>query len=254
MRILDSHQEPGRHEIERAAARLNAWFAAHKERIPIWLDIGSLRPVRHVPVFQPVQTTALAGWKVEDLNRLFRVARDQTRRAGNEVLVPIELLVVDKSPKGAYLNVRKLLTAALDVFAARHLLGRFNPRLRWFWLHYPPLLREIESYVDEIRLRVDAATPIPGGRKRVFEEFKVPLENGRQTALGESCLFLLELAKPQGAAVHWRFSVTQDGEVIVPSQPLRVRPIYHGDRLVAVIRRIAQQTVTLSVLTSEGGQ
>lgn len=259
MEELKSEEERGRpegkrppqHEIERAVVRLNAWFAQNKGRIPLGLNWHSFRRQRPIPVFKAVRTTALKDWKVDDLNRLFRVLPMARSPARRELEVPIELLLVDKSLDGAFLNVKALMDAAFDVFAARHLWGRFNPRLRWFWSRYRALTAEIESYVNEIRLRTDTATPVRHGPRRVFEEFSVPLESGQQTALGKNCMFVLDYLQPQGAAPYWRFSVTQHGKVIVGPQVLHTKPIYHADELLAVIKRIGDQAVTLSVLTSE---
>jgi len=160
--------------------------------------------------------------------------------------------VVDKSPGGAFLDVRELMEAARNVFAERHLLGRFNPRLWWFWLHYPPFIQEMESYVQEIRLRVDAATPVPHDQRRVFEDFTVPLEHGQQTAIGGGCFFVLEKAEPSGAVPYWRYCLTRDDQIIVGPLVLRAMPIYYQDELLGTIRKVGETTVILSVLTSEG--
>ena len=166
--------------------------------------------------------------------------------------MPIELLVADKSLNGTFLDVEKLTEAALDIFAARHFLGRFSPRLWWFWSNYSSLAAEVSAYIDGIRLRVDAATAVPHDQRRVFEEFNVPLENGQQTAIGSNCLFVLEQANPPGATPYWRFTVTRDGEAVVGPQVLGVRAVYLEDQLLAVIKKIGDSAVTLSVLTSEG--
>ena len=242
-----------RHEIERAVWRLNAWFADNKHRIPLCLNWRRFRRERTVPVFKAVRTTAIKDWNVKDLNRLFRVVHLGGRTEGESVEIPIELLVVDKSVRGTFLNVRELMNAAFDVFSARHILGRFSPRLRWFWSHLPALTSEMESYVNEIRLRVDAATPIQHDQRRVFEEFNVPLQNGQQSALGCGCMFVLDYVEPQGAVAYWRYSITQHGAVIVGPLVLQAKPIYHGDQLLAVIKSICDTSVTLSVLISEGG-
>lgn len=248
-------EEPGssRHEIERAVLRLNAWVAENQERIPRCLDWRSFRRRRAIPAFRAVSTTALKGWGVADLNRLFRVLRRPESRADGDVEVPIELLVADQSLQGTFLNAREVIDAAFDVFAARHFLGRFSPRLRWFWSQSSLLAAELQGYVDGIRLRMDAATPVPHDQRRVFEDFQVPLQDGQQTAIGGSCMFLLEYAQPPGAVPYWRFSVTRHGEAIVEPQVLRPKPIYHEDELLAVIKKVGGQAVTLSVLTSEGG-
>jgi prepilin-type N-terminal cleavage/methylation domain-containing protein/prepilin-type processing-associated H-X9-DG protein len=241
------------HELERAVMRLNAWFAENKRRIPPCFNWSRFRRERYVPRFEAVQTTALKGWKVEELGALFRMRPREDRRGEAEVEVPIEILVADKSLNGAFLDVKRLTDAALDVFAARHLLGRFSPRLWWFWFNYASLAAELETYVNGIRLRVDAATAVPHDQRRVFEEFNVPLENGQQTAIGKGSMFVLERAQPAGAAPYWRFSVMRDGEVIVGPQVLGVRAIYLEDQLLAVIKKIDESAVTLGVLTSEGG-
>jgi hypothetical protein len=245
-------QNPPQHEIERAVARLNEWFSLNRERVPPCLDWERLRWQRRLPVFSTVNTTALQGWKVEDLNRLFRVVHPEVRRADDDTEVRIELLVADKSLDGHLLNTGELMNAALEVFATGYLLGKLSPRLWWFWLHYPSFVMEIETYVNGIRLRLDAETPVVHDQYRVFEEFNVPLENGQQTAIGKGCFFVLEHAQPQGARSHWRFSVMRDNETLVGSQVLQPKPIYDQDELVAVIRKISPTAVTLSVLTSEG--
>ena len=204
-------------------------------------------------MFKAVRTDALQDWSVQDLGRLFRVVHREPSPDPDEVEIPIEILVTDKSFQGAFLNVRELMKAAFQVVSAKHVLGKFSPRLCWFWFHYPSFTSEIESYVDEIRLRIDAATPIPQDQRRVFEEFSVPLQEGQQTALGNNSLFVLEYAQPQGAVPYWRFSITQHGEVIVGPNVLQPKPIYRGDQLLAVIKSIGETSVTLSVLTSEGG-
>jgi hypothetical protein len=241
------------HEIERAVRRLNEWFTEHKRRIPRCFDGESLGWVRHVPVFKAVRTTAIKDWTVADLSRLFRVGHREVCKARAEVEVPVELLVADKSLRGTFLDAQELMKAAFRVITGRHLLGRFNPRLRWFWTNSPLFTLEIDSYVSGIRLRVDAQTPVQHDQRRVFEDFNVPLQNGQQTAIGKSCMFVLEHVEAKGTVPHWRFSLTQNGEVIVQSQPLRVKPIYHKEELLAVIKRIDETAVTLSVLTSEGG-
>ena len=241
------------HDIERAVARLNTWFTENKHRIPRCWNWRRFRWQRTIPVFKAVRTTAIKGWNVHDLNRLFRVVRTEGGADEGELEVAIELLVVDKSLRGAFLNVPDLMEAAFDVIAARHLLGKFSPRLMWFWSHYPSLVLELESYVSEIRLRVDAATPIQHDQRRVFEEFSVPLKQGQQTALGNNCMFILDYMQPQGAVSYWRFSITQHGEVLVGPLVLQTKPIYHQDQLLAVIKSIGDTTVTLSVLSSEGG-
>ncbi len=245
---------PAQHEIERAVLRLNAWFAENRSRLPRCLSWKRLRRERHLPRFEAVQTTAIAGWKVEELGALFRVRPVERRPREGEVEVTLELLVTDKSLNGEFLDVKKLLRAVLGVISAPLLLGRFSPRLWWFWSNYDSLATEMESYVNGIRLRVDAATAVPHDQRRVFEEFNVPLENGQQTAIGQGCLFVLEHAEPPGAAPYWRFSVMRDGEVIVGPQMLGVRLVYHQDQLLAVIKKIENGAVTLSVLTSEGAQ
>ena len=242
-----------RHEIERAVARLNVWFAENKHHIPRCLDWQRFRRQRTVPVFRAVQTSAIQDWNVEDLGHLFRVIRSATTPDDGDAEVPIELLVADKSLRGAFLNVQDLMKAVFEIFSRRHVLGRFNPRLRWFWSHYASLTSELESYVDEIRMRVDAATPVQHDPRRVFEEFSVPLKDGQQTVLGNNSVFSLEYMEPQGAVPYWRFSITQDGAVIAGPTVLQAKPIYHGDELLAVIKSIGETTVTLSVLTSEGG-
>ena len=241
------------HEIERAMLRLNAWFAEHKDHIPRCLNWGCFRRQRAIPVFKAVRTTAIKDWKVEDLNRLFRVLHMEVRRDDGDVEVPVELLVADKSLQGDFLKMRDVLDAAFDVFAARLLLGRSSPRLRWFWSHASSLTAEMETYVQEIRLRTDAATPVELDQRRVFEEFHVPLQHGQQTAIGGSCFFVLDYAQPTGSVPYWQFSVTRHGEIIVGPQVLHTKPIYHEDQLLAVIKKINSQSVTLSVLTSEGG-
>ena len=245
-------QASSQHEIERMVARLNAWFAEHKRHIPLCLNWRRFRRERTIPVFKAVRTTALKGWNVNDLNRLFRIVHGEARTDEGEVEIGIEVLVVDKSFQGAFLNVPELMRAAREVFSARHILGRCSPRLRWFWSRYPALTSELESYVHEIRLRVDAATPIPHDQRRVFEEFNVPLQDGQLTALGKSCMFVLEFMEPPGAVPYWRFSIIQHGAVIVGPHVLQTKPIYHGDELLAVIKSIGETAVTLSVLTSEG--
>jgi hypothetical protein len=107
----------------------------------------------------------------------------------------------------------------------------------------------VDAYATEIRMRVDAATPVNLNRNRVFEEFGVPLEHGQQTAIGEGCFFALECAQPQGATPHWRFSIVRDNEPIAGPFPLKVKPIYHGEELVAVIKKVTPEAVTLSVPT-----
>jgi hypothetical protein len=240
------------HEIERAVARLNAWFAGNRRRIPTYLNWRRFRRERHLPRFQAVPTTAIVGWKAEELRALFRVRSGESRDRAGVVEVPVELLVTDKSVAGEFLDVKALMKAAAGVVSAPLPLGRFSPRLWGFWSAYSSLAEEITSYINGIRLRVDAATAVPHDQRRVFEDFNVPLENGQQTALGGNCLFILEQARPPGATPFWRFTVTRDGEVIVGPQMLGVRAIYHQDRVLAVIKRIGESTVTLGVLTSEG--
>jgi len=125
--------------------------------------------------------------------------------------------------------------------------------VRRFCSAFESLTQEMESYVTEIRMRVDAATPIPLKQQRVFEEFSMPLEHGQQTAIGKGRFFALEYAQPQGAAAHWRFYVREDEATIVGPYPLKCRPVYRGEELVAVIKRISEETVTLSVPTFEAG-
>lgn len=240
------------HEIQRAVVRLNAWFAENKHHIPLCLNWRRFRRQRTVPVFKAVQTTAIKDWTVKDLNRLFRVHLEANQDDG-EVAIPIELLVADQSSQGAFLNVQALVDAAFDVFSARHLLGKYSPRLRRFWAHSPSLVSEMESYVSEIRLRIDAVTPVQHDQRKVFEEFTVPLQDGQQTALGRSCLFVLEHRQPQVGVSCWRFRITQHGKVIVGPMILQAKPIYHEDQLLAVIKSMGDTTVSLSVLTSEGG-
>jgi hypothetical protein len=242
-----------RHEIERVVRRLNEWFAEHRQRIPPSFNWRRFRRERWFPVFKAVPTTAIKDWKAAEVHRLFRVARPEGEPAEAVVQIPIELLVTDRSVHGKYLDAPALLDAVLQVFASRHLLGRFNPRLWWFWLHYPPFIQELETYVQGIRLRVDAATPVRHDQRRVFEEFSVPLVNGQQTAIGSGCFFVLEQVQPYAAAPYWRYSITRDGEIIVGPLVLQAKPIYHQETLLAVIKKIDDQAVTLSVLTSEGG-
>ena len=241
------------HEIERAVLRLNAWFVENRPRIPLCLNWQRFKWQRTVPVFKAVPTTAIQDWTVQDLGRLFRVVHSAITTDARDVEVPIELLVADKSLQGSFLNVTDLMKAIFEIFSGRHVLGRFNPRLRWFWSHGSSLTSELESYVDSIRMRIDAATPVQHDQRRIFEEFRVPLQDGQQTVLGSNRMFVLDYMEPQGAVPYWRFSVTQYGEVIAGPQVLHPKPIYHGDALLAVIKSIDETTVTLSVLTSEGG-
>lgn len=241
------------HEIERAVGRLNAWFAENKYRVPRCFSWRSFRRQRRFPIFKAVRTTAIADWSVEELDRLFRVRYVDARNTGAEVEVPIELVVTDKAVSGTFLDVRALMDAAWDVFAARHLFGKVSPRLWWFWLHRASLTAEIETYVTEIRLRVDASTPVKHDQSRVFEEFRVPLRNGQQTAIGRNCFFVLECVQPQGSATLWRFSVTQDGQVLIGPHLLQPKPIYHDNELLAVIKQVSDDAVILSVLASPGG-
>ena len=243
-------QDISRHEVERMAERLNEWFAHNKKHLPACFDWHTFSRQSYCPLFKPVPTTAIKDWKIEDLNRLFHIVRKPVQTAAHETAVVIELLVADKSLSGQLLNVRTLLKAALDIIANRHMLGRFNPRLWWFWINFPLLIKEIETYVNGIHLRVDAATPIPHNTTRIFEAFSVPLEDGQQTAIGNSCIFILEYAQPQGAVAHWRFSIRQHDQVIVGPQNLKTNPIYYEDRLLAVIKNFDDKAVTLSVLTS----
>lgn len=247
-----SQGETPRHEIERMVMRLNDWFTENHHRVPRCFAWKRFRRERHTPVFRAVRTTALRGWTAADLGRLYRVARAEARSVEDGLEIPVELLVADKSVGGKFLNARELMDSARGVFADRHLCGRLSPRLWWFWLHYDALVEEMESYVSGIRMRVDAATPVEHNQRRVFEEFTAPLVNGQETAFGSGCFFVLEYAEPQGARAHWRYSVIRDGEPLVASQVLQPRPIYHEDRLLAVIKRVSDTSVTLSVLTSEG--
>ncbi|MEI7731632.1 MAG: hypothetical protein WCO56_18810 [Verrucomicrobiota bacterium] len=241
-----------RHEIERAVMRLNQWFAENKHRIPPRFDWSCFNQQRFLPRFQAVQTAALKDWKARDLDRLFRINWEPIRQADHETWIPVELLVADKSLNGKFLHVGKLLSAVLGDIVAGPWLGRLNPRLWWFWLNYPWLIREIETFVSGIRLRVDATTPVPRDQRRVFEDFTVPLENGQQTAIGKGCMFNLEYARPHGAVAHWRFSITQNGDLIIGPYPLKAKPIYHEEALLAVIKKIDDEKITLSILTSEG--
>jgi hypothetical protein len=241
------------HEIERAVARLNEWFAQNKRRIPSCFDWRSLRRKRLVPLFKAVRTTEIKDWGIEELGRLFRVVREEAGEADREEVVPIELLVADKSLAGGFLEVEALMAAVLNRLASPFFLGRFSPRLWWFWWHYPPFIEEIGSYVHGIRLRVDAATPVKHNQYRVFEDFSVPLENGQQTAIGQGCFFVLDYMQPHRAVPYWRYSLVRDGETIVGPAVLQAKPIYHQEQLLAVIKKISDTTVTLSVLTSEGG-
>jgi hypothetical protein len=240
------------HEIERAVIRLNEWFGAHEDRIPRCWDGHGWRRKRFVPRFEAVPTTSLHGWKPRDLARLFRVAPGGTCTDSHQVEVSIELLVADKSAQGCFLDVPSLMRAALELMGGPSLLGRRNPRLWWFWLHLGPFVQEIESYVNGIRLRLDAATAIPHDQARVFEEFRVPLQNGQQTALGKNCFFTLEHVQPLGARAYWAFRILRDGEVVVGPQVLQMKPIYLGEELLAVVKRVDPETVTLNVLTSSG--
>jgi hypothetical protein len=245
-------EDAPRHEIERAAARLNQWFQLNKERIPASLSLRSFSRERLLPSFEAVQTTRLRDWKADELNRLFRVAAAEAGLADHERTVHVELLVADRSPSGRFLEVPEMMRAVLERLAAGFFLGRFSPRFWWFWGHYPPFIQEIESYVHGIRLRVDAATPVKHNQFRVFEDFSVPLQNGQETAIGQGCFFVLEYAQPHGAVPYWRYSIVRDGEAIVGPAVLQAKPIYHEDQLLAVVKKITDTAVTLSVLTSSG--
>ena len=250
--LLPDPAAPPRHEIERAVQRLNEWFAANKTHLPTWFHWRRGRRVRTVPVFRAVPTTQLQGWAADDLRRLFRVLPQEVWRTDHEVERQFELLVADKSGPGEFLEVGRLMRAVRAVITSGRIWRRCSPRLWWFWFNSPWFTREIESYVQGIRLRLDGQTPVPKASPKVFEAFVVPLENGQQTAVGQSCLFVLEYVEPQGVKPYWRFSVTQHDVIVVPSQPLRPKPIYLEEELLAVIKKIDDTTVTLSVVTSEG--
>jgi hypothetical protein len=49
---------------------------------------------------------------VSDLNRLFRVVHRESSVDDDEIQIPVELLVADKSLQGAFLNARELMAAA----------------------------------------------------------------------------------------------------------------------------------------------